>query len=63
MIKSVEENLGAIIRPPAKTPCEWRARHDRRIAPVIRDHEHCYPASNMRLQQVDQLIDSAFETR
>ena len=61
MGKAVKEHLDALLGPSSKTPRERRAGDNRRVAPMVRDHEHGEPRADMRRKQVEQPIDLAFE--
>ena len=60
---AMKEHLYAGIRPVPEAGREGRPRHDRRIAPVIRYHEHRQPLTHVRPKQFEQAVDLTFETR
>ena len=60
---AMKEHLYAGIPPVPEARREGRPRNDRRIAPVIRHHEHRQSLAHVRPKQFEQAVDLAFETR
>ena len=58
---AVEENFDAGIGPVAKPARKRRAGYDRRLAPVVRDDQHGEPLADVGREQVEKLVDLAFE--
>src|SRR5690242_18080720 len=61
--EAVQQHLDALIGPAAQPSGERRARNDRRIPPVIGNHQHRQALADMWPEQIDQAVDLAFEAR
>lgn len=63
MIEAVQENLETLMSPRTQSGGECGPRHDGCASPMVRDHQHRDAVTDIRAQQVHELIDLGFETR
>jgi hypothetical protein len=60
---SVKEDFCPLFGPPVQSGSEWRAGKDRRVAPMVWNHEHRKPSADVRSKQLEQPVEVGFEPR
>ncbi len=64
MEPTVEKDFIALFGPQPKAPCEWGARNDARLLPVIGYYKQCQTRLiHLRCKDFPKLVDLGFKTR